>query len=50
MNSFTTTVGLTVVFESVVENQKITAIRTLKLCVAWEQMCPECIHKIKPNS
>ncbi|KAG0413463.1 hypothetical protein HPB47_009385 [Ixodes persulcatus] len=49
-NSPTTTVGLTVVFVPAVENQKITAISSLKLSVALEQMCPECIHEIRPNS
>ncbi|KAG0442878.1 hypothetical protein HPB47_015525 [Ixodes persulcatus] len=49
-NSPTTTVGLTVIFVPAVENQKITAISSLKLSVALEQMCPECIHEIRPNS
>ncbi|KAG0419587.1 hypothetical protein HPB47_004005 [Ixodes persulcatus] len=49
-NSPTTTVGLTVIFVPAVENQKITAISSLKLSVALEQMCPECIQEIRPNS
>ncbi|KAG0444806.1 hypothetical protein HPB47_013360, partial [Ixodes persulcatus] len=49
-NSPTTTVGLTVIFVPAVENQKITAISSLKLSVALEQLCPECIHEINPNS
>ncbi|KAG0413583.1 hypothetical protein HPB47_009275 [Ixodes persulcatus] len=49
-NSPTTTVGLTVIFVPAVENQKITAISSLKLSVALEQLCPECIHEIRPNS
>ncbi|KAG0432490.1 hypothetical protein HPB47_020798, partial [Ixodes persulcatus] len=49
-NSPTTTVGLTVIFVPTVENQKITAISSLKLSVALEQLCSECIHEIRPNS
>ncbi|KAG0429877.1 hypothetical protein HPB47_023190 [Ixodes persulcatus] len=49
-NSPTTTVGLTVIFVPAVENKKITAISSLKLSVALKQMCPECIHEIRPNS
>lgn len=42
--------GLTVIFVSAVANQLITTLSSLKLSLALEQLCPECIHEIRPNT
>ncbi|KAG0425460.1 hypothetical protein HPB47_027373 [Ixodes persulcatus] len=43
------TEGLIVIFVSTVEHQLIATLSSLKLSIALEQMCPECILEVRPN-